>query len=171
MNISNIAVPMRAQPFHWGHKLLLRRVNELYSYGVVFLHQEVDLTDNPFPFSWRYSWVESFLDQEPLSRVTVAWRSGSPVDKYSEYASHFGGKPFVVLTTPETDSLYRNLGFKTVEHHQRDRDTIWGLQETPQKLDGFGRIIRQRLREGVDCAGYLDKKVYDEALKLISVGS
>lgn len=166
MRVRNLIIPMRAQPFHFGHQRLLTRVSEICKRGAVFLNTEQDTQRNPFPFRLRKSWIESFLLVRGIVNLSVAERNLAmkPEEKHVEYRSYFGEEDFFVLTTNETEVLFGSLGFRTINHHDPVVTRVfWSSEQEPHLLHNYGQIIRQRLLDGQSCSTFLDPIVEREA--------
>lgn len=167
MFFANLAIPMRAQPFHFGHERYIKRLSLMCGRGVIFLNRKID-KNNPFPVKLRKKWIDNFLEKERVSNIIVANRiESSPIKhRLDEYGDFFHNDiNIVVVTTYETDEMYRIIGFKTFNHHDKSF-CMWNSSEEgifSQKLDGYGRIIRKRLREGESCVGLISKDLELEA--------
>lgn len=157
---------MRAQPFHFGHQRLLMRVSELCERGAIFLNTEQDTLRNPFPFHLRKSWIESFLAAQGITNLLIAERDleMKPEEKHREYRSQFGEEDFFVLTTSETEALFKSLGFRTINHHDPTMVKVfWSPGQDPNSLHSYGQIIRKLLAEEKSCSDFLDPMVEREA--------
>lgn len=161
---------MRAQPFHFGHQRLLIRVSELCERGIIFLNTEQDTLRNPFPFYLRKSWIESFLTARGITNLLVVERDLKlkMEDKHREYRLQFGEEKFLVLTTNETEVLFKSLGFRTINHHHPAVIKVfWPPGQEPNSLHGYGQIIRELLIKGKSCSNFLDPVVEREAREYI----
>lgn len=165
---------MRAQPFHLGHKRLLLRLSELCTNGVVFLNTEQDTRRNPFPYKLRKIWIETFLETHGVNNIIVAERdiNMKPEEKHREYRQQFGEENFIILTTNETEQLFKSLGFQTLNHQSSAIIAIlWPRELGSDNLHGYGNLIRELLRRGGDCSAYLDPTVEKDAKEYLHSSS
>ncbi len=167
MFFKNLALPMRAQPFHIGHARYIKQFSKMCNRGLIFLSKEYDLEENPFLYKTREFWINKFLSVENINNILIAKREKKLVDisgKYEEYVNCFDTTDFVVITTNETDNIYKLTGLQTFNHHDPDFvKEIWGKSLGRIKLFSTGRIIRERLKKDLDCSDYLTPLVYKEA--------
>lgn len=169
MRYTNLALPIRAQPFHFGHAIFIKRIAQICDQGVIFLCKDFDKFDNPFPLEVRKKWIEHFLAEEKIDHIVVAERRvETEQTRHEEYSEQFNQEDFHVVTTDENDEMYRSEGFKTLNHHSEPfRQEMWGEEIEPHELHSYGRIIRQRLRDGLSCEGLLFPWVENEAQAII----
>ncbi len=167
MHFSNLAIPMRAQPFHFGHERYIKRLSLICDRGVIFLNRKID-KNNPYPVSLRQKWIENFLAKENVSNIIVAERTilSSDTSRLDEYKNFFhSDASIVIVTTYETDEMYKKMGFKTFNHHDKNFH-LWDSSEEnffSNHLDGYGRIIRNNFIEGKSCIGLISKEIESEA--------
>ncbi len=158
---------MRAQPFHFGHERYIKRLSLICGRGVIFLNRKIDI-NNPFPVRLRQKWIENFLAKENVSNIIVAERvilssNKSRLDEYKDF--FLNDANVVVVTTYETDEMYKKMGFKTFNHHNKNFH-LWNSSEEnffSKQLDGYGRVIRENFAEGKSCVGLISKKIESDA--------
>ena len=169
MNPETVLIaPMRAQPFHHGHEYYIHQLSEYGDDVVILLNRKVD-NENPFSFFIRKKWIEAFVNNQKILNVVVAVRLKLP--KEIEYPLQAKGSSFTVLTTSETDEMYQNLGFCTLNHHKvllpRPKlDKLLPGSRLP--ISDTGRIIRARLRSRKSCTDLMQKSIEEEACNLIN---
>ena len=159
MFFHNVVIPMRAQPFHKGHAHLIQTMARYSKNVAVALCRDYDCDRNPFPFYIRRLWIEVFLARHDIRNVFVPYRMNN-ISRYDEYRGFFNnGDNITVLVTPETEKFYRDL-FSVYNHHE----DCYGMWHMHPMLAGLrvadnGRIIRERLRNGLECDAYLHRDV------------
>ena len=142
-------------------------------FGVVVLCRDYDNDKNPFSLEMRQFWIDDFLKKEKIANICVAQRIEKGESRAIEYMRYFNDKDLsktVVLTTNETDNMHKAEGFQTCNHHALEFIVnIWSNHPFPSqiKLEGTGRIIRQRLRNGQVCENYLLPWIEQMAQKII----
>lgn len=165
MKFDGLALPMRCQPPHYGHLKCIVTAARLANEVKVFLCRECGTIDDPFPLNLRRKWLQQMVNDSSISNVEVVDRSTKPsLDRFSEYWSAFTVKSVVVLTTHETDEMYRRCGFVTFNHHELE-NTIVLYGKVPSDLYSTGRNIRSRLRLGLSCRSLLPEWVELQARK------
>ena len=149
-SFKNVAIPMRAQPPHYGHIRLIRRFRMLTSGNVVvFLCRDFDQEENPFTFDLRKQWLQKLLIEAEVNNVLIPRREQYP--RNVEYSKYFKDE-FVVVVTKETLSFYRNEGFKVINHLQ---ERLWTDDDYPLPLHSNGRVLRRLLRNGQNVDLYI----------------
>lgn len=171
MKFEGLALPMRCQPPHYGHVSFIVNASRVATQVRVFLSREVDSRDNPFSLDTRRRWLQEMLKEYSLINVEVVDRlENPPPNKKDEYHSTFDAESIVVITTHETDEMYKKMGFQTLNHHL-DESSRMLHGEIPERIHSTGRIIRQKLLSGSSCAGYIPQWLEEEARVLLQNSS
>lgn len=161
----NVAIPMRAQPFHLGHEYYLRKISQICRRGIIFLNQKFDNADNPFPLILRAKWVNNFLTNNDIRNIYIANRESiSASKKYTEYQSFFSDEKFTVFTTDENDMYYKKHHFLyTYNMHDLTPKLIF-WHDMPNKFSicSNGRIIRKKIFLKQDIFDLVSNEVYKD---------
>lgn len=163
MDFQGIVIPMRCQPLHYGHIRCIKAFSVRSEEVRIFLCRDFGDEDNPFPMDMRIHWIEKVLRKYNLRNVRVVQRSAKPIARKQEYGKTFSVGSIVVVTTNETNSMYVDEGFVTFNHHDPKHSMdLYG--DSPEKIHSIGRIIRDRLRQGLPCQEFLPHWVESEAV-------
>lgn len=167
-NTHILIAPMRVQPLHFGHEYYIRQLAETGDRVIILLNQKQDF-DNPFSFVVRQKWIRDFLSDNNIKHVIVPERFSQK--KEIEYPLHADNKHFTVVTTNETDDTYRELCFRTLNHHATQLAEPAGAALLPGyniPIANTGRLIRDMLRRELPCHHLLSGNVEREARTLIN---
>lgn len=161
---ANVAIPMRVQPPHYGHIRLIRFFRtRTIGRVVIFICRDYGDIDNPFPFEIRRRWLLRFLQEEGIGNIFIPKRKNQP--RSIEYANHFDGE-FVVVVTHETETIYKEEGFQTINHQTKG---FWPPEDRFYiPLHSGGRILRELLRSQQDTTHFIPPWLREEALKIIN---
>ncbi len=162
-----LLAPMRAQPLHFGHEYYIHQLSEMGERVIVLLNRKIDV-NNPFSFLIRQKWIRGFATSHNLLNILVPDRLS--LVREIEYPRQAACSRFIVLTTTETDDLYRGLGFATINHHSVRLPQPQNAESFPGfhlPIADTGRMIRERLRIHKTCAHLMSEVVEREAGSLI----
>lgn len=160
----NVAIPMRAQPFHRGHEYYLKKISEICQKGIIFINKTFNVPDNPFPLELRIKWISNYLKKNCIENLFIANRDAIFTKKLTEYQSFFPNEEFTVLTTDENDMYYKKHHFLQTYnmHDQTPLLIFWHDLLKKFSVCSNGRIIRKKIFLNQDISDLVSSEVYKD---------